>query len=171
MPTVSSTVQRQSVWLLQTDRKIVFVRRPTASKEKCSHTEWCNCIFGAEGGIRTLVCFWHKLISSQPRYDRFDTSAYKKHIKFYGILIENCLLTSRKSSLQIPKKQGFSRVYMNRIGTKPSFFRVSPVMTASISLQKYDATAFGFCLTRIIIPQLSCVVKQRVRSFSKYEKY
>ena len=32
--------------------------------------------FGAEGGIRTLVCFWHKLISSQPRYDRFDTSAY-----------------------------------------------------------------------------------------------
>ena len=31
--------------------------------------------FGAEGGIRTLVCFWHKLISSQPRYDRFDTSA------------------------------------------------------------------------------------------------
>ena len=73
----------------------------------------------------------HKLISSQPRYDRFDTSAYEKHIKFYGILIENCLLTSRKSSLQIPKKQGFSRVYMNRIGTKPSFFRVSPVMTAS----------------------------------------
>ena len=81
------------------------------------------------------MCFWHKLISSQPRYDRFDTSAYKKHIKFYGILIENCLLTSRKSSLQIPKKQGFSRVYMNRIGTKPSFFRVSPVMTASIPLR------------------------------------
>ena len=113
----------------------------------------------------------HKLISSQPRYDRFDTSAYKKHIKFYGILIENCQLTSRKSSLQIPKKQGFSRVYVNRIVTKPSFFRVSPVMTASISLHKYDATAFDFCLTRIIIPQLSYVVKQRVRSFSKYEKY
>ena len=83
----------------------------------------------------------HKLISSQPRYDRFDTSAYKKHIKFYGILIENCLLTSRKSSLQIPKKQGFSRVYMNRIGTKPSFFRVSPVMTSSIPLHTYDAIA------------------------------
>ena len=93
------------------------------------------------------MCFWHKLISSQPRYDRFDTSAYKKHIKFYGILIENCLLTSRKSSLQIPKKQGFSRVYMNRIGTKPSFFRVSPVMTASIPLHRYDVTACTYAET------------------------
>ena len=49
----------------------------------------------------------------------------------YGILIENCQPTSRKSSLQIPKKQGFSRVYVNRIVTKPSFFRVGPVTTAS----------------------------------------
>ena len=114
----------------------------SAKKKGLTHFVSNLCFsYGAEGGIRTLVCFWHKLISSQPRYDRFDTSAYKKHIKFYGILIENCLLTSRKSSLQIPKKQGFSRVYMNRIGTKPSFFRVSPVMTSSIPLHRYDATA------------------------------
>ena len=46
----------------------------------------------------------HKLISSQPRYDRFDTSAYEKHIKFYGILIENCQPAFKKSSLKIPKK-------------------------------------------------------------------
>ena len=107
--------------------------RPTVKINKRSE-KTDRLFIGAEGGIRTLVCFWHKLISSQPRYDRFDTSAYKKHIKFYGILIENCQLTSRKSSLQIPKKQGFSRVYMNRIVTKPSFFRVSPVMTTSIPL-------------------------------------
>ena len=113
------------------------------------------------------MCFWHKLISSQPRYDRFDTSAYKKHIKFYGILIENCLLTSRKSSLQIPKKQGFSRVYMNRIGTKPSFFRVSPVMTASIPLHRYDATAciiYAHCYCGII-SQFQIKIKRLFKIF------
>ena len=49
---------------------------PLRQKKKSSYTVWCICFFGAEGGIRTLVCFWHKLISSQPRYDHFDTSAY-----------------------------------------------------------------------------------------------
>ena len=38
------------------------------------------CI-GGERGIRTLVCFWHKLISSQPRYDHFDISPYMIKLK------------------------------------------------------------------------------------------
>ena len=48
--------------------------RPTVKINKRSEKPDRSFI-GAEGGIRTLVCFWHKLISSQPRYDRFDTSA------------------------------------------------------------------------------------------------
>ncbi len=32
---------------------------------------------GGEGGIRTLVRCYLKLISSQPRYDRFDTSPFR----------------------------------------------------------------------------------------------
>ena len=47
---------------------------PLCQINRDTHEE-CPYLFGAEGGIRTLVCFWHKLISSQPRYDHFDTSA------------------------------------------------------------------------------------------------
>ena len=145
MPTVSSTVQGQSVWLLQAERKIIFVRRPTARGRgiRCAKISTLALDERAPHGFvgyanpRTLRCsvrdrptvkinkrsenptvhllaqregfepscgVIHKLISSQPRYDRFDTSAYKKHIKFYGILIENCLPAFKKSSLKIPKK-------------------------------------------------------------------
>ena len=43
--------------------------------------------FGGERGIRTLVCFWHKLISSQPRYDHFDISPYMIKLKTSLIFI------------------------------------------------------------------------------------
>ena len=36
----------------------------------------CAFVYGGERGIRTLVRFWRKLISSQPRYDHFDISPY-----------------------------------------------------------------------------------------------
>ena len=38
--------------------------RPTDCAKQKRHSQGVSLLFGAEGGIRTLVCFWHKLISS-----------------------------------------------------------------------------------------------------------
>ena len=39
----------------------------SSESKKCSRTKWCNCIFGAEGGIRTLVwCYPQTDFESAP---------------------------------------------------------------------------------------------------------
>ena len=53
----------------------------------------------------------------------------------------NCKMDDIKFTPNVPKKSDFI-VVLKWVGvTKSKLFRVSPVMTTSISLHKYDATA------------------------------
>ena len=87
-------------------------------------------------GFRRFGFRLAKKISSQPRYDHFDTSPYKiVKAKPKPKLRENCEMQVFKSanrSLESPDKQ---RAYGERLVTDPTMFRVSPVMTTSITLR------------------------------------
>ena len=73
--------------------------RSTAQNKWTAYAVLLFC--GGERGIRTLVRFWRKLISSQPRYDHFDTSPCKK----YSVFGENNRISSqpRYVPLRCPK--------------------------------------------------------------------
>ena len=107
------------------------------TKKQESTLKWgCFSLFGGERGIRTLVC----LRTNWFRVSPVMTTSISLRIKFwFGILIENCRPASENSALKIPKKWSASRLRGEDLVTRSCRFRVSPVMTTSISLHNYDA--------------------------------
>ena len=79
-------------------RRASSVRDRLRQKKNAAAPNGATASLAQREGFEPSCGVIHKLISSQPRYDRFDTSAYEKHIKFYGILIENCQPAFKKSS-------------------------------------------------------------------------
>ena len=105
------------------------------------------------------------LISSQARYDHFDTAPYMFSRHFFlpfsgekGLWKE---LTERTANLfnfrTVENPHGY-KVFGGRNGQLPARFRVRPVMTTSIRFQFYCALQ---CLpaTRIILPGFPVKVK------------
>ena len=89
-----------------------------------------------------LKAFWKidfrlaKKISSQPRYDHFDTSPYKiVKAKPKPKLRENCEMRVFKSANAHGVNADKQRSFKDKCVTDPTMFRVSPVMTTSISLR------------------------------------
>ena len=80
-----------------------------------------------------LTCLYGKLISSQPRYDHFDTLAYLVRLE------ENPLDFPLDKVLKIERQEAMKpdgkRVCQNVVSDISARFRVSPVMTTSIRLR------------------------------------
>ena len=85
------------------------------------------------------------------------------HIWLFGILIENCRPTSEKSALKIPKKWSTSRLCGEDLVTIVSRFRVSPVMTTSISLRIWlNSNEFNIVNYLAGNPVMSCCGAQNL---------